>query len=148
MKDQNLLLTTLSKYINLDINHNLTLKLKKILLPITQGSQIQDTFIKHIMYQIIEKSRHTKFIHDLDIPKDEHINLWLKTFTLTLELNPQSQVYHILFTAHFSSICLICKIQMSYLNTSNVHEILQSHSSGCLINTISISESNHKTMNY
>ena len=38
MKDQNLLLTTLPKYINLDINHNLTLKLKKILIPITQGS--------------------------------------------------------------------------------------------------------------
>ena len=37
MKDQNLLLTTLPKYINLDINHNLTLKLKKILIPITQG---------------------------------------------------------------------------------------------------------------
>ena len=61
MKDQNLLLTTLSKYINLYINHNLTLKLKKILIPITQR-----------------------------FPKDEHTNLWLKTFSLTLELNPQS----------------------------------------------------------
>ena len=85
MKDQNLLLTALPKYINLYINHNLTLKLKKILIPITQR-----------------------------FPKDEHTNLWLKTFFLTLELNPQSQVYHILFTTHFSSICLICKIQMGY----------------------------------
>ena len=38
MKDQILLLTTLPKYISLYINHNLTLKLKKILIPITQGS--------------------------------------------------------------------------------------------------------------
>ena len=100
------------------------------------------------MYQTIDKSRHTKFIYDLDIPKDEHVNLQLKTFTLTLELNPQSQVYYLLFTAYFSSICLICKIQMGYPNTSNLHEILQSHSSRCLVDIISISESNHKPMIY
>ena len=33
---------------------------------------------------------HTKFIYDPGITNDEHINLWLKTFILTLELNPQS----------------------------------------------------------
>ena len=42
------------------------------------------------MYQTIEKSRHKKIIYDLDIPKDKHIKLQLKTFILTLELNPQS----------------------------------------------------------
>ena len=36
IKDQNLLITTFSKYINLYTNHNLTLKLEKILIPITQ----------------------------------------------------------------------------------------------------------------
>ena len=40
MKDQNLLLTTLPKYINLYINHNLTLKLKKILISIILGTII------------------------------------------------------------------------------------------------------------
>ena len=44
-------------------------------------------------------------------------------------------MYHLLFTAHFSSICLIYKIQMGYSNTSNLHKILQSHSSGFLVNT-------------
>ena len=34
---------------------------------------------------------------------------------------------------------------MGYLNTSNLHAILQSHSSRCLVNTISISKSKHKT---
>ena len=43
-----------------------------------------------MMYQTIEKPRHTKFIYDLDIPNDEYANLFLKTFTLTLKLNPQS----------------------------------------------------------
>ena len=38
MKDRNLLLTTLPKYINLYINHNLTLKLNKILILISKGS--------------------------------------------------------------------------------------------------------------
>ena len=38
MKDRNLLLTTLPKYINLYINHNLTLKLNKILIPISKDS--------------------------------------------------------------------------------------------------------------
>ena len=63
MKDQNLLLTTLSKYINLYINHNLTLKLKKIVIPVTQ--------------------RFPKYkIHSSN-------TLYTKTFSLTLELNPQ-----------------------------------------------------------
>ena len=92
------------------------------------------------MNQTIEKPRQTKFIYDLDIPKDNHTNLQLKKFTLTLELNPQSQVYHLLFTAYFSRIYLIQKIQMGYLFTSNFHEILQSHSYGCLVDIISISE--------
>ena len=100
------------------------------------------------MYQTIEKSRHTKFIYDLDISKDDHTNLQLKTFTLTLELNPESQIYPILFIAHFSSICRICKKQMGCSITSKLHEILQIHSSGGLVNIISISESKHKTMIY
>ena len=33
---------------------------------------------------------YTKFIHDLDLLNDKHINLELKIFTLTLELNSQS----------------------------------------------------------
>ena len=42
---------TLPKYLNLYMNHNLTLKLKKISIPITQRfSKAYDTFIKHIMY--------------------------------------------------------------------------------------------------
>ena len=29
-----------------------------------------------MMYQTIEKPRHTKFIYDLDIQKDKHTYLW------------------------------------------------------------------------
>ena len=36
-----------------------------------------------------------------------------------------------LFTAHFSSICSICKIQTSCPNTSNCHEILHKYSPVC-----------------
>ena len=108
----------------------------------------QDTFIKHIMYQTIEKPRHTKYIYDLDIQKDEHTNLELKTFNLTLELNPQIQVYHLLFTTYFSSTYLIYKIQMGYLFTSTFYVILQSHSSRCPVDTISISRSKYKTIIY
>ena len=81
---------------------------------------------------------HTNFIYNLNIPKDKRIKLWLKTLILTLELNPQSQSYHLLFTVHFSSICLICKIQMSYPYTSKCHEILQNHPPLCLVYTIKI----------
>ena len=49
---------TLPNYLNLYMNHNLTLKLKKILILITQRfPKADDIFIKHIMYQTIEKSR-------------------------------------------------------------------------------------------
>ena len=46
IKDQNLLITIFPKYINLYINHNLTLKLKKILIPITQK------FSQHMIHSL------------------------------------------------------------------------------------------------
>ena len=100
------------------------------------------------MYQTLKKPRHKKFIYDPDIPKDKHTDLKLKMFTLTLELNPLSQVYYLLFIAYFSSIYLIYKIQMGYRFTSNIHAILQSHFSGCLVDSISFSETKRKTMIY
>ena len=90
MKNQNLLLTTLPKYINLYINHNLTIKLNKILILISKGSP-NTRYIHQTHY--VPNHRETKAykicIYDLDIPKDELTNLELKTFNLTLELNPQ-----------------------------------------------------------
>ena len=72
------------------MNHNLTLKLKKISIPISKGS-LNTKYIHQTHY--VPNHRETKaykiYIYDLDIPKDELTNLELKTFNLTLELNPQ-----------------------------------------------------------
>ena len=74
---------TLPKYLNLDMNYNLTPKLKKILIPIIQRfPKAHDTFIKHIMYQTIEKPRHKIYLwseHTKGIEKPRHkIYLWSK----------------------------------------------------------------------
>ena len=108
---------------------------------------------------------YTKFIYDPDIPimsiliyssnsivylkkKKKKKKLQLKTFTLTLELNPQSQVCHLLFTVYSSNIYSTFKIQIGYQFTSNFHANLQSHSYGCLVDSILFSELNHKFMIY
>ena len=76
MKDQNLLLTNFSKVFKLIHESQPNFQTQENLNSHhTKVPKIQDTYIKHMMYQTIQKPRHTKFIYDPDIPKDKHTYL-------------------------------------------------------------------------
>ena len=71
------------------MNHNLTLNSRNLNSHHTKVPKIQDTFIKHMMYQTIEKPRHTKFIYDPDIPKEIHPNFRIKSSKLGISFTVQ-----------------------------------------------------------